>query len=120
MIVRYLVRVSPDKGHVDTVVWLLVEGESEEDHLLVEDTFEHLTPDMREDRILNVDGDCLTFGIPSDEAFAAVRIPQGISREFPDERRTYAGRVDFRIVGAPGFAKSIFFVDDASLRERPQ
>ena len=95
MIVRYLVRVSPDNGRVDTVVWLLVEGASEEDYLLVEDTFEHLPPNMREDRILNVDGSCLTFGLPSDEAFAAVRIPQGTSYEYTDSMRAHAGRVNF-------------------------
>lgn len=95
MIVRYLVRISPDNGRVDTVVWLLVEGRSEGDGLLVENTFEHLPPNMREDRILNVDGNCLTFGIPSDEAFAAVRIPQGTSYEYTDSMRAHAGRVNF-------------------------
>ncbi len=95
MIVRYLVRVSPDNGRSDTAVWLLVEGTSQQDYLLVEETFEHLPPNMREDRILNVDGKSLTFGLPADDAFAAVGIPRGRSHEFTDEMRKHAGRVSF-------------------------
>jgi len=95
MIVRYLFRVSPADGRLDTFVWLLVEGPSPGDYLPVEDTFEHLPPKMREDRVLNVDGDQLTFGIPSDEAFAAVRIPQGTSHRFTEAMRRHAGRVSF-------------------------
>ncbi len=95
MTVRYLIRVSPDDGRVDTVVWQLGEAPADQDHLLVEDTFEHLPPNMREDRVLNVDGGGLTFGIPSNEAFAAVSIARGTPHVFTDELRKLAGRVDF-------------------------
>ncbi|MBN2474494.1 MAG: pyruvate kinase [Pirellulales bacterium] len=95
LIVRYLICVSPDSGQVDTFVWLLAEGESEPDCLLVEEDFQHLPPNAREDRILHVDGDRLTFGIPSDEAFAAVRIPRGTPHRFTEQMRRHAGRVRF-------------------------
>jgi hypothetical protein len=79
MTVRYLIWVSRSTGHISTFVWLLDrEGDSGE-HRLVERTLQLLPENMREDRVMNVLGERFTFGIPSKDAFALVRIPQGRS-----------------------------------------
>jgi hypothetical protein len=77
MTVRYLIWVSHATGRITTFVWLLDrEGESGA-HRVVEPTVQLLPENMREDRVMNVMGDRFTFGIPSKDAFALVRIPQG-------------------------------------------
>ena len=95
MIVRYLIRVSPSTGRVGTAVWLLDRGNSNQDYVVVEDTFQLLPPNLLEDRILNVKGDRFTLGIPADDAFGQVRIAQGTACRFSNEARKYAGRTTF-------------------------
>jgi hypothetical protein len=77
MTVRYLVWVSHTTGRVTTFAWLLDREGDKGAHRVVEPTVQLLPENMREDRVMNVMGDRFTFGIPSKDAFALVRIPQG-------------------------------------------
>lgn len=77
MTVRYLIWVSRTTGRITTFVWLLDREGDSGAHRVVEPTVQLLPENMREDRVMNVMGDRFTFGIPSKDAFALVRIPQG-------------------------------------------
>jgi hypothetical protein len=77
MTVRYLIWVSHTTGRITTFAWLLDREEDRGAHRVVESTVQLLPDNMREDRVMNVLGDRFTFGIPSKDAFALVRIPQG-------------------------------------------
>ena len=92
MICRYAIFVSPKTGAIGTTAWLLDDpGAQHGDYVVVEDVFQYLPPNMREDRVLNVKEDRFTFGIPAKDAFALVRIPQGTPFRFTNEMRASAG-----------------------------
>lgn len=95
MVIRYLIWVSQKEGRVGAVVWLLdpLDGEipPDRDFDIVGKDVQFLPPNMREDRIMNVKGDRFLLGIPSKDAFALVRIPQGRPYKITDELRRYAG-----------------------------
>jgi hypothetical protein len=73
MLARYFVWVSPKSGKVGTVVWLLEKKADE--YSFAQMQVNYLQTPMVEDRIMHVDGDEFTFGIPSPQAFAIVSLP---------------------------------------------
>jgi hypothetical protein len=92
MICRYAIWAKPSSGGIGTAVWLLDDpGTQQGDYAVAEKVFQYLPANTREDRVLNVKKDRFTFGIPSKDAFALVRIPQGIPFKFTDEMRASAG-----------------------------
>jgi hypothetical protein len=74
-VMRHAVLADPDTGRVNTFVWLLAKGAS--GYVPSEKTIQLLPPNMHEARLLHVLKDKFTLGIPSPDAFALVRIPQG-------------------------------------------
>jgi hypothetical protein len=74
-IMRHAVLTDPDTGRVRTLVWLLAKGPS--GYVPAEKAIQLLPPNMQEARLLHVLKDKFTLGIPSPDAFALVRIPQG-------------------------------------------
>ena len=99
VIVRFFVWVSP-KGEVGTVVWTL-DGIGTGRYQAVDGNVVLLQPKLVESRVMNVDGDRFTFGVPAEDAFAVVSLPPG--RSFPIQgdlgsliaRRTYDARSFF-------------------------
>lgn len=81
MVLRHAIVVSPQDGRLTTFVWLLG-SDGKGGYALAEQTLQLLPAGLREDRILSVDADKFTLGIPSDDAFALVRIPQGTPVRF--------------------------------------
>ena len=73
--IRHAVVVHPDTGRVSTLVWLLTKTAT--GYEPAEKTLQLLPPGLQEARLLHVLKDRFTFGIPSPDAFALVRIPQG-------------------------------------------
>ncbi len=76
MWMRHAVLVNPKTGDMASVVWLL-DKDGDESYPLGEDVVQVLPANCREDRVLDVKGEKITFGIPSADAFAQVSIPQG-------------------------------------------
>lgn len=106
MIMRHAVLVDPDSGRVALLVWLLTKGPS--GYGFAENTLQLLPPNMQEARLLHVLKDRFTLGIPSSDAFALARIPQGTDiRWTPDLQRTAA---------ATTFARDQVFALERSLR----
>jgi hypothetical protein len=75
MTLRHAILVDPDTGRLSTFVWLLSKTASGFEP--AEKTLQLLPPNMHEARLLHVLRDRFTVGIPSPDAFALVRIPQG-------------------------------------------
>ena len=73
---RHAVLVSPDDGRLATLVWLL-EPTADGSYRLCGDSIEWLPDGLHEDRALHVDAGRFVLGIPTKEAFALVRLPQG-------------------------------------------
>jgi hypothetical protein len=97
MMVRFLVWVSESSGRLGTAVWLLDQPLAGQDYRVVGKDFQLLRPNMREDRVMNVKGESITFGIPAADAFALVRIPQGRSYPITDRMRKAAGQAQFTV-----------------------
>jgi hypothetical protein len=76
MTVRYVVWVSPNSGKISTMVWLL-EADQQRRYRLADGTLRLLSPAFIEDRVVHVMGSEVTFGIPTEQAFSLVRLPQG-------------------------------------------
>jgi hypothetical protein len=75
MVIRHVVLVLPGTGELQALVWLLAtDGRN---YWPAERDLQLLPPGMREARLLSVKRDKFTLGIPSREAFALMRIPQG-------------------------------------------
>ena len=68
--------VSPKDGRLATLVWLL-EPTTEGEYRLSGDSLQWLPDGLHEDRALHVDADKFVLGVPTKEAFALVRLPQG-------------------------------------------
>jgi hypothetical protein len=75
-VMRHAIVVSPDTGKLATFVWLLAD-DGRGGYAAAETAVQLLPPEMREARLLSVKRDRFTLGIPSPDAFALVRIPQG-------------------------------------------
>lgn len=93
VIVRFFVWVSPT-GKVGTVVWTL-DGATTGRYEAVDEEIVLLQPKLVENRVMNVDGNRFTFGVPSEDAFAVVSLPPGRAFRVSEElsgliaRRTY-------------------------------
>jgi hypothetical protein len=72
---RHAILADPDTGRLSTLVWLL--SRSGSGFETAEKSLQLLPPNMQEARLLHVLKDRFTLGIPSPDAFALVRIPQG-------------------------------------------
>jgi hypothetical protein len=94
MVIRHAILASPGTGKVSTFVWLLEPGGSG-GYALADKGLQKLPPAFREDRVLSVDGEKFTLGIPSPDAFALAKIPQGISLGFSDALKAVAATKQF-------------------------
>ncbi len=110
MMVRYLVWASHSTGRISTFVWLMDNAEDESDYKLVEPTVQMLPENMHENRVMNVKGDRFTFGIPSKDAFALVRIPQGRAIQVTPRLHAVAG---LRSYDADSFTELLKSLTDA-------
>ncbi|WP_406693786.1 hypothetical protein V5E97_22385 [Singulisphaera sp. Ch08] len=81
MVIRHAILVDPKSGRLSTFVWLLG-ADGKGGYARAETTLQLLPASLREDRVMSVDGQKFTFGIPSDAAFAVARIPQGTPIRF--------------------------------------
>jgi len=85
MVIRHVILVDPNSGRLDTLVWLLTR-----DYQAAEETIQALPNGMHEARYLSVKRDKFNvLGIPTPEAFALRRIPQGKAVPY-DERLQWA------------------------------
>lgn len=81
MVLRHAIVVSPRDGRLATFVWLLG-ADGKGGYALAEKTLQLLPPNLHDDRVLSVDAQKFTLGIPSDDAFALVKVPQGTAVRF--------------------------------------
>lgn len=95
MTVRYLIWASRTTGQLSTFAWLLDRTAETGDYQVVEPALQKLPDNMREDRVMNVLKSRFLFGIPSKDAFALVRIPQGQPVKFTERLQTVAGAETF-------------------------
>lgn len=91
---RHAVLVSPNAGRLAALVWLLVPGEDEK-HKFAGHSLQLLPDGFHEDRTLHVDAAKFVLGVPTKEAFALVRLPQGTSIPTTKELQA-AATSDFR------------------------
>ncbi|SIN72799.1 hypothetical protein SAMN05444166_0474 [Singulisphaera sp. GP187] len=89
MVIRHVILVAPQTGRLTTFVWLLGSN-GKGGYARAETTLQLLPTSLREDRVMSVDGQKFTFGIPSDDAFAVARIPQGTPIRFSPPLSTLA------------------------------
>jgi hypothetical protein len=95
MTVRYLIWTSRTTGQLSTFAWLLDRTTETGDYQVVEPALQKLPDNMREDRVMNVLKSRFMFGIPSKDAFALVRIPQGQPVKFTERLQKVAGAETF-------------------------
>jgi hypothetical protein len=84
MVMRHVILVSPRDGKLSAFVWLMG-ADSRGGYALAERVLQLLPPHMHEDRVLSVDANKFTLGIPSNDAFALAHIPQGTPVKFTPE-----------------------------------
>jgi hypothetical protein len=84
-IMRHALLTDPARGGLETLVWLLTD-----DYEAAEPTLQLLPHAMREERLLSVQRDKFTLGMPSRDAFALRRIPQGAAIAYTPELRLAA------------------------------
>ncbi|AGA28844.1 hypothetical protein [Singulisphaera acidiphila] len=89
MIIRHVVLVAPKTGRLTTFVWLLG-SDGKGGYARAETTLQLLPSSLREDRVMSVDGQKFTLGIPADDAFAVAHIPQGTPIRFSPPLSTLA------------------------------
>ena len=96
MVIRHVVVVDRATGQLYTLVWLLTK-----DYQLAEPTIQVLPNGCREARYLSVKRDQFTLGIPTKEAFALRRIPQGKAVHYDAELKWAASFKTFSEEAVP-------------------
>ncbi len=76
MVLRHAVLLSRETGQVGTFVWLLGH-DGRDGYTLTDPTMQYLAPGTVDDRVLNVKPEKFFLGVPAEDAFGIVRIPQG-------------------------------------------
>jgi len=89
MVIRHVIVVSPQTGQLTAFVWLL-SRDAQDGYALAENVVQMLPPQMHEDRVLSVDSRKFTLGIPSADAFALARLPQGTAVKYSKSLTTLA------------------------------
>lgn len=89
MVLRHVVLASSATGKISTFAWLLAPDPSG-GYALAERGLQKLPLGFREDRVLSVDGGKFTLGIPSSDAFALAKVPQGTALGYSDALRAVA------------------------------
>lgn len=75
MVLRHVVLVEPASGTVHAFLWLL--SKDGEGYAVAEKELQRIPEATREERLLSVKRDKFVLGMPTPEAFALVRTPQG-------------------------------------------
>jgi hypothetical protein len=75
MVLRHAVVIDPDTGKAHTFIWLLSKDGGR--YAVAEKTMQLIPEGLREQRYLSVKRDQFVLGLPTKEAFALVRTPQG-------------------------------------------
>lgn len=73
---RHAVLAEPKSGRLATIVWALAPGPKGR-YRLCGESLQRLPDALREDRLLHVDANKFTLGIPTQESFGLVRVPPG-------------------------------------------
>ncbi len=94
MVIRHVILVEPATGKVSTFVWLLG-SDGGSGYALADKGLQKLPPAFREDRVLSVDGQKFTLGIPSSDAFALAKLPQGTALGFSEALKSVAATKQF-------------------------
>jgi hypothetical protein len=94
MVMRHVILASPTTGKISTFVWLLG-SDGASGYALADKGLQKLPPSLREDRVLSVDGQKFTLGIPSNDAFALAKIPQGTALGFSEALKAVAATKQF-------------------------
>jgi hypothetical protein len=76
VVLRYVFLVDADTGRLDALVWR-IDRDAGGRYQGVVGNIEWLPPNKMVDAVLQVDLNEFTLGVPSERAFAAVRVPQG-------------------------------------------
>jgi len=80
MLIRHAIVVSPRDGKLSTFIWLMG-SDGKGGNALAERSLQRIAPGFHEDRVLSVDANKFTLGIPSYDAFALAHIPRGTAVE---------------------------------------
>jgi hypothetical protein len=106
--IRNVVWISPENGALGSVLWAM-QGNSNIGYSLVPDKkyIVQLPANLREDRVLNVDKDHITFGIPSMDAIAMAELPPGTKYPFPPSFEQIATINDFTPENMQSFAAEL-------------
>ncbi len=92
MMIRYAIIVNPDNGELDTICWL-IDLDDQRRYRGVVGRAQWLPPAKQEDAKLYVDQGEFFLGIPSENAFATLRIPQGrLQFALPDAATKILGK----------------------------
>jgi hypothetical protein len=92
VVLRYAVLVDAATGGLETLLWV-IERDERGGYKGTTGPAEWLPPNKLEDCVLHVDANEFSLGVPSENAFAMNRIPQGQKQvPLPDDVKAIAGR----------------------------
>lgn len=85
MIMRHLIWLNSKTGQIGTAVWLLGQDGDAERYTMPDDVIQVLPPSFVEDRVIDVKANKFFLGVPTPDAFALVRLPQGTPIKVDDK-----------------------------------
>jgi hypothetical protein len=94
IIIRYALLVDANTGRLETLAWLL-DRDDRGGYQGPASPIEWLPPNKINDAVLRVDTNEITLGVPSDNAFALVRLPEGQKQiAFPEDVKGVAAEAN--------------------------
>jgi hypothetical protein len=94
MVIRHVILASPTTGQISTFAWLMG-SDGGSGYALADKGLQKLPAAFHEDRVLSVDAQRFTLGIPSADAFALAKIPQGTPLGFSEALKSVAATKQF-------------------------
>lgn len=112
MVNRHAILVDPATGQIHTLIWLLTKDRS--GYGLADKAMQLIPDSMREQRLLSVKRDRFVLGMPTAEAFALVRIPQGTAVAYTPELEKLAGVKELTKEQVPVLEKALLAAASAA------
>jgi hypothetical protein len=110
VIYRYVLLLDPRSGRLETLLWL-IDRDEQGRYVGPQSPIEWLAPNLLEDAALHVDAGEFTLGVPSDIAFATMRLPPGQRQlTFPNDLKGVAAQPQLTAAAAQQLERRLWEV----------
>ncbi len=115
-LIRHLIWIDSKSGKLATMVWLIEADKNKKLGVVTSEPIRWVDPSSIEDRVIHVDGDEFTLGIPSARAFALEKFPSGRAINWNQPAASLAALEDYDLESIQQLMKALNEANQASMQ----